>query len=130
VALRIEHIAFEVPEPVAFAAWYVEHLGCTVVRAYPEEPFAHFVRLPGDGVMLEVYRAASARDSEDAARHPLTLHVAFAVDELETTCEALLAAGAQLSGEPIHTLDGDDLIMLRDPWGLPIQLARRSEPMV
>ena len=30
--MRIEHIALQVPAPIEMAAWYVEHLGLTVVR--------------------------------------------------------------------------------------------------
>jgi hypothetical protein len=25
---------------------------------------------------------------------------------------------------------GDDLAMLRDPWGFPVQLVRRAKPMI
>ena len=130
MSLRIEHIALDVPDPAAFAAWYVEHLGCAVVRAYPEAPHAHFLRLPGDGVMLEVYRPTSIPKTDYAGMNPLTLHLAFAVDDLAATRDALLAGGAQRVGESIRTGDGDELTMLRDPWGLPIQLARRADPML
>ena len=30
--MRIEHVAFNVPDPLAMARWYVEHLGFEVKR--------------------------------------------------------------------------------------------------
>jgi glyoxylase I family protein len=33
--MKIEHIAFNVADPVAVAAWYAEHLGLTVVVHKP-----------------------------------------------------------------------------------------------
>lgn len=71
--MKIEHVAWQVPDPVALADWYVEHLG---MRA------------------------------------------------------RLIAAGATPAGEIVVTPAGDELAMLRDPWGIPLQLVRRAEPMI
>ena len=37
-----------------------------------------------------------------------------------------LAAGATSVGEVVTTGEGDEVAMLRDPWGLPVQLVRRE----
>ena len=58
------------------------------------------------------------------------LHFAFAVDDPAAVRERLLAAGASAEGELTTTAAGDQLAMLRDPWGLAIQLAKRKQPMV
>lgn len=46
------------------------------------------------------------------------------------TVERLVNAGAALVGPPQTTSGGDRLAMLRDPWGLAMQLCRRATPMV
>jgi hypothetical protein len=41
-----------------------------------------------------------------------------------------LAAGATAEGEVSVTPAGDEMAMLRDPWGLPVQLIKRRVPMI
>ena len=41
--LNLEHIACNVPDPEAMAAWYVEHLGMRVVRHVPVPTQIHFL---------------------------------------------------------------------------------------
>jgi hypothetical protein len=41
-----------------------------------------------------------------------------------------LAAGATAEGEVTTTDAGDHLAMLRDPWGFPVQLVYRRDPMI
>jgi glyoxylase I family protein len=61
---------------------------------------------------------------------PLLLHVAFVCDDIPATLERLMKAGAKLDS-PLQTIpSGDQIAILRDPWSLPIQLARRQNPMV
>jgi uncharacterized glyoxalase superfamily protein PhnB len=61
---------------------------------------------------------------------PLVLHVAFAPDDVRATRERLIAAGAVPVGDVVVTPTGDEFAMLRDPWGLALQLARRARPLV
>jgi glyoxylase I family protein len=46
------------------------------------------------------------------------------------TCRKLIAAGATVASEVTITDSGDELAMLRDPWGVPIQFLKRAEPML
>ena len=102
----------------------------SIVRDAAEAPFAHFIADDGGSVMLEIYRNDAAPVPDYASMDPLVLHVAFAVDDVGATRERLLAAGASPVGDVTVTPSGDELAMLRDPWGFAIQLARRSEPMI
>jgi hypothetical protein len=57
---------------------------------------------------------------------PLLIHIAFVSENPRQDAARLMAAGATHDGEVEH---GDNLlIMLRDPWGLCIQLCRRAQP--
>ena len=61
--------------------------------------------------------------------HPLRLHIAFATADPDGARTALVAAGASLVEETKRD-DGTRLIMLRDPWGLALQLCKRPEPLL
>jgi catechol 2,3-dioxygenase-like lactoylglutathione lyase family enzyme len=127
--LNVEHIAWNVADPVAMAAWYVEHLGMRIVRSVPTAPHIHFLADASGRVVVEIYCNTTDPIPDYAAMHPLRFHVAFAADDLEAAKAALVAAGATFLDE--QTLaDGTRLLMLRDPWGLALQLARRTTPLL
>jgi catechol 2,3-dioxygenase-like lactoylglutathione lyase family enzyme len=128
--VKIEHTAYQVEDPVAVAAWYAAHLGLRVKRAQQDRPFTHFLADDGDAVMIEFYNNPKARVPDYRQIDPLALHIAFTADDVAGVRERLLAAGATAEG-PVTRIDsGDELAMLRDPWGLPIQFVRRATPMI
>jgi glyoxylase I family protein len=128
--MKIEHVAFQVADPAAFAAWYVQHLGLVVKRAQTAAPFGHFLADDGGAVMVEVYRNAALDVPAYGAMNPLQLHLAFWADDVATTRSRLLAAGATAEGGIATNEHGDTVTMLRDPWGLPVQLVQRASPMI
>jgi glyoxylase I family protein len=128
--MKIEHAAFLVSDPVAMASWYREHLGMKVVRSTGAPSFTHFLADSVGSVMIEVYRNDHLAIPDYRSFDPLVVHVAFAADDLEQARTRLLRAGATAEGEITVSPNGDQLAMLRDPWGLPVQLARRKVPMV
>jgi catechol 2,3-dioxygenase-like lactoylglutathione lyase family enzyme len=128
--MKIEHTAYQIEDPVAVARWYVEHLGLTVKRAQPERPFGQFLADDGNAVMLEFYNNPTVAVPDYRGIDPLILHIAFWTDDVEAARERLLAAGASAVGEALVTPAGDHVAMLRDPWGLAIQLVHRAQPMI
>lgn len=128
--MRIEHFAFQVSEPAAFAAWYERHLGMKTVRATGAPTYTHFLVASDGAVLLEVYRNEMAEIPDYATQDPLIVHLAFTSPDPRTDMDRLLAAGATLQTEPTTTGTGDLLIMLRDPWGFPIQLCKRAASML
>ena len=42
----------------------------------------------------------------------------------------LIAAGATPAGDLQTNDSGDTFAMVRDPWGIPLQLMRRRDPMI
>jgi catechol 2,3-dioxygenase-like lactoylglutathione lyase family enzyme len=128
--VKIEHVAFQVPDPVALADWYVEHLGLRIKRSTGAPGHARFLADDGDAVMIEVYNNPAVSTPDYRVADPLVLHLAFHVADVATTRERLLAAGATADGEVVVSDAGDHLAMLRDPWGLAIQLVRRRNPMI
>jgi len=128
--MKIEHVAYQVADPVAVAAWYVAHLGLTVKRAQSASPFGHFLADDGDHVMVEIYFNPAVPVPDYHAIDPLVAHLAFAADDVAATRERLMTAGATPLGDMQTSPAGDDLAMLRDPWGFAVQLVRRAQPMI
>ena len=128
--MKIEHAAYQVQDPVSVADWYVKHLGLTVKRSQKASPFGYFLADDGDAVMLEIYNNPKASVPSYAEMDPLLLHIAFHTDDIATTMNRLIDAGATAVGEIQSNDVGDQLAMLRDPWGLAIQLVTRKQRMI
>jgi catechol 2,3-dioxygenase-like lactoylglutathione lyase family enzyme len=118
--MKLEHIAFDVPDPEAMIAWWCTHLGFR--RTAPG-----FIADDSGAMCLEIYRAgATAAPPDYAAAHAMTMHIAFVSADVRGDADRLAAAGARL--ESIQTEDPDFHVAgLRDPWGVPIQLCRRAK---
>ncbi|MEZ5072090.1 MAG: VOC family protein [Bacteroidales bacterium] len=127
--MKLEHVAFNVADPVAMADWYGRYLGMTTVRSVEGPPHTHFLADSSGTMMLEVYNNPPDRVPDYAAMDPLLLHVAFVSEHPDADRDALVAAGATLVADQ-HLEDGSHLVMLRDPWGLAIQLCKRGVPML
>lgn len=127
--MKIEHFAINVKNPIAMTEWYCENMGMEIVRKMDKAPFTHFL---GDGsgqVMIEIYNNPSDQVPDYKNMDPLLVHLAFVSDDPETDKERLLKVGATYV-ENVALPDGSLLIMMRDPWGLAIQLCKRGEPML
>jgi len=128
--MKIEHTAYQVADPARVARWYVTHLGMTLKRSQSERPFVHFVADDGNTVMLEFYNNPAVEVPNYRELHPFVFHLAFASADVAGTRGRLLDAGATPEGEIAVTPAGDELAMLRDPWGLPLQILKRKVPMI
>jgi glyoxylase I family protein len=128
--VRLEHVALNVADPIKMAKWYADNLGMKVMREGPPPINMRFIADSGGNMMLELYRNPPESVPNYAAMDPLLLHVAFMVDDVDAVRQKLIAAGATSAGEVTTTEAGDKLAMLRDPWGLAIQVLHRANPML
>lgn len=128
--MNLEHLGLNHPDPVAAAAWYVKNLGMTVVRKLGPPGLGHFLADTRGQMMLEFYLNATVPIPDYSSLNPFSFHVAFQVDDVAAESKRLLQAGATAEGDISTNDDGDRLAMVRDPWGLPLQLAKRAKPML
>lgn len=128
--LRLEHIALNVADAAQVAAWYGQHLGMRVVRAGSDPARTTFLITANGAILLEIYNNTTAPVPPYAAMHPLELHLAFNSDDPHTDAARLVRAGATVAEAFKTTPAGDRMIMLRDPFGLGLQLVWRSQPML
>lgn len=125
--MKFEHFALNVPDPRAQADWYVEHLGFSVVRRLERPPYTHFLADESDRVVVELYHNPAAPVPDYAATPPLCFHFALVAADAHLERRRLEAAGAaHVLDEPQP--DGSQLIMMRDPWGVALQLCQRAKP--
>jgi glyoxylase I family protein len=128
--VKIEHFALQVLDPVAMAEWYVRHLGFTIARSGGEPSHARFLADSSRSVMLEIYRNPAASVPDYRKADPLLMHVAYGSDNPAADRDRLVQAGAVVVDELMIPPSGDAIVMLRDPWGVPIQLVKRAKPMI
>lgn len=126
----IEHVAFQHPDPVGAAVWYCQHFGMKIARASDGPSRARFLADFAGRTVLEIYNNPAAAVPDYPALNPLVLHVAFLSAAIQDDTARLVAAGASLVEAPTTTPSGDTLAMLRDPWGVPLQLAQRAKPLL
>ncbi len=121
-----EHFAINVNNVDAVVKWYVSHLGLKVVNQQKELPFMTFLADSSDRVIMELYQRADAMMTNFTIQHQLTFHVAFVSENAQKDSDRLQAEGATFI-EEVYKEDGSHLVMLRDPWGMPLQLCERSQ---
>lgn len=128
--IRLEHVAINVKDPVAMAKWYKENLSMKIVREGPPPANMRFISDSGSNMMLELYNNPPDEVPDYPVMNPLSLHIAFMVDDVRAITRKLIGAGATIAVEMNTTEAGDELIILRDPWGVPIQFLKRAKPML
>ena len=124
-----EHFALNVEHPVEMAKWYVDNFEMKIVRSMDKPPFAHFIADKTGRVVLEIYANTKAKFPDHKNAHPLEFHFAFMVDDPQSLKNKLINAGAKLE-EDLKLDDGSNLIMLRDPFGVCVQLCKRGKPLM
>jgi uncharacterized glyoxalase superfamily protein PhnB len=126
--MKLEHFALQVPDPIAMADWYVKHLGCTIARAGGEPSHGRFLTV--GGALFEIYRNPSVSVPDYQKIETMHLHLAFVSENLKADRDRLVKAGARVAEDISTTPAGDEIMILRDPWSVPIQFVKRAEPML
>jgi glyoxylase I family protein len=127
--MTFEHFALNVSKPVEMGQWYVDNCEMKIVRSVEDYPYTRFLTDKKGKVMLEIYSNTSARIPEYEKQNPLEFHFALSVDDPVAVKDKLITAGAAFV-EEIKMDDGSHLFMLRDPFGIPLQLCKRGKPMI
>ncbi len=126
--MKFEHFAINVPDAAAHAQWYVANLGFKTVRQMTVAPFTHFLADETGRVVVELYSNPKATIPDYKALHPLNFHLAVVAADARADRARLEQSGATLFLEDPQA-DGSLLIMLRDPWNVPLQLCQRTTLM-
>jgi glyoxylase I family protein len=127
--MTFEHFALNVSKPIEMSQWYVENCEMKIVKSIEDYPYTKFLTDKAGKVMFEIYSNTSAKIPDYEKQNPLEFHFALKVDNPIEVKDKLISAGAKFV-EEIKMDDGSHLIMLRDPFGIPLQLCKRGTPMI
>ncbi|MEO9510879.1 MAG: VOC family protein [Flavobacteriaceae bacterium] len=119
-----EHLAINVDDVSSVVDWYVTHMGLKVVSAQKNAPFMTFLADSSNRVVLELYQKPDLQIIDFSKIHQLTFHMAFVSENSQKDRERLEQEGASYV-EEVRKADGGHLVMMRDPWGMPLQLCER-----
>ncbi|MFP4106031.1 MAG: VOC family protein [Phycisphaerae bacterium] len=126
--MKMEHVGLNVPEPLQAAKWYVQHLGMKIIREAGPPHYAFFLADSAGQSMIEIYHNTAEAVPNYVKQSPLTVHLAFVSDDPHADAERLQEAGADFV-EEVGPEGGDHIITLRDPWGVPVQVAKRQNSL-
>ena len=126
--MKFEHYAINVKDSVAVADWYIENCGLTARVAMTDPPFTRFLADDTGRVFIEIYSNPVAPMPDYSTISHLLYHLAFAVSDAGAEQARLMAVGCTFV-EELNPQPNSRLIMLRDPFGIPLQLCQRANPM-
>ena len=92
-------------------------------RRIVDAPWAHFLADDSGTVMIEIYGNRDKPLPDYRTMDPAELHLAF-------VSKNVAADTVRLRTADTHTLGDDTFAMIRDPWGLPLQLVQRGTAMI
>jgi glyoxylase I family protein len=130
--MKMEHIGLQVNDPVKMSEWYCRHLGFQVMRQQDATPYTAFLTDSSASIMIEIHHHLPVQLPDYPQMDPLVLHLAFDVGDepIEAAASRLIDAGASMAKGLVISAAGDKLLMLRDPWGMAVQLVKRAQRMI
>jgi uncharacterized glyoxalase superfamily protein PhnB len=128
--IRPEHIAFNVSDPVAQAKWLSDNLGMKIIRRTGAPTFTTFIANADVNMMMELFKNDNYPKLDLPKISYMAIHFAFMTDDINKTKNKLLASKATVAEDITTTTAGDNVLMMRDPWGLPLQFVQRAKPML
>ncbi|MFP4621466.1 MAG: VOC family protein [Bacteroidales bacterium] len=124
--MMFEHFAINVDKPKQMAEWYVKNLNMSIAKSMDEAPYTHFLADDTGRLAMEIYSNEKAEVPDYEKVQPLTFHMAFASENAEKMKNKLVEEGATVF-EELKPNEGTHLVMLRDPYGVPLQICQRAE---
>ncbi len=124
--LKIEHIAFNVPDPAAMADWYCKNMGMSILLKSDKPNKVRFIGLPkDDSLVLELYSNTAIPFPHYDEVSQVTFHIGYTSTDVRKDSIRLKKAGATLITQTEVLPNGCSVAFLRDPWGLCFQLIQR-----
>jgi hypothetical protein len=122
-----EHFAVNVADATSVVEWYTLNMGLKARVADKKPPFVSFLEDSTGRVVIEFYQRTDAPVTDFSNENSLSFHVAFVSQNAEQDKKRLVENGATFELE-VNLEDGSHIVMLRDPWGMPLQLCQRANP--
>lgn len=120
----LHHIAIICSDYERSKRFYVEILGFKIVReVYREDRRSFKLDLQvGDKYQLELFSFPSPPARLTSPEACGLRHIAFEVEDVESSCKALKVRGVEVEPVRIDPFTGKAFTFFRDPDGLPIEI--------
>ena len=129
--MKIEHIGITVTAPHTMAQWYADNLGFRIIRKSGDDVRGGVFVLDESGeTILELFATEGADPFVSNPASPLTVHIAFESESFDSDIEKLKKAGAEFLEESTPPGAETRMALLKDPWGITLQLAKRKEKLL
>jgi catechol 2,3-dioxygenase-like lactoylglutathione lyase family enzyme len=130
-AMRLEHVGILVKDAFAMADWYEKHLGFRTLRK-GTGPVTSGVFVTDDAgkVALELITHKEIAAPDYAGLSALQMHLAIVSVDPDEDRTRLEKVGATFIEETPMAQPGEKLYLMRDPWGVALQLIKRNAPLV
>jgi hypothetical protein len=134
--IRFEHFAFNTPNQMQSALWFVEFMELTIPWSKDIDKANHLLRnyrVPyvgdvGQRMTFELFGKEVACSFYHLPHE--VMHVAFKTDEPEKLAKRMIFGGAKQVGEKRIEANGDVVIDIYDPRGAPFRLIQRKKPIL
>jgi catechol 2,3-dioxygenase-like lactoylglutathione lyase family enzyme len=135
--IRFEHFAFNTPNQMQSALWFVEFMDLPIPWSKDIDKTNNMFRnyrVPyvGDSAQrmsFELFGKAEVDCSLYNLPHDV-IHIAFNTDEPEKLAKRMIFGGARQVGDKRTEANGDVVIDLYDPRGAPLRLIQRKKPIL
>ena len=128
--MKIEHIGLLSSAPIQMGHWYNKHLGFKIIIEDGTDAEGVIFIKDDSGTVIEIGNLSGISPVEFRSHHPLSIHLAVECSSPENKAKCLVEAGAELIGESLKNAYKGEKILVRDPWGLTIQLINRKTKFV
>ncbi|MGK9369455.1 VOC family protein [Melioribacter sp. Ez-97] len=125
--IKFEHIALLLPDAEKAAEWYCSNLDMKIVN---KGTGSIFVTDKAKNIMFEFLINNEVKHLNFKEINALSMHIAFHVRDAEKLKKKLVDSGASIESDLTLTNSGDKIMILRDPWGVPLQFVERKNPML
>ena len=124
--MTIEHLGLLVSNPIQMGKWYKENLGFQILREAGTDTDGVVFMEDDRGTVIEIGRLPEASPLDVKSLNPLAVHLAVQCSHPENEARRLVEAGAEMIGESPRNAYKGEKILVRDPWGLTIQVVNRT----
>jgi hypothetical protein len=128
--MKIEHIGILVTAPISIGNWYNEHLGLKIIRQLgTDDDGVTFLQDKETEIVIEFAKLKEIAVVDFNNFDPLQLHIAIECDDPLNLSSKLEKVGATFIGESARADAKNERILVKDPWGITIQLINRKNKL-
>ena len=127
--MKLEHIGLIIEHPISTAEWWVANLGFEWIRKLGTDDGGAAFITDQQGTVIEFAKLEEVPSLDLNGLKFIQLHFAIECDDTVREAERLVKLGAVMVGESPRNVYPNEKLIIRDPWGICIQLINRQDKL-